>query len=49
MLQSMGSQRFGHDLMTEEHLHKLFGILLHVRLVSSPSFINFFCHLFILV
>ena len=49
MLQSMGLQRSGNDLVTEEHLRKLFGILLHVRFVSSPSFINFFCHLFILV
>ena len=49
MLQSTGSQRFGHDLVTEqEHLHKLLGIL-HMRFLSSPSFINFFCHLFILV
>ena len=49
MLQSTGSQIFGHDLVTEqEYLHKLFGIL-HMRFLSSPSFINFLSFIYISV
>lgn len=37
------------SLLCVEHLHQLFGILLHKRYVSSSPFINLFNNLFILV